>query len=125
MLGERTRWVANVRAANGRATLVHGRPESVRLLDVDDGAHLDRRPDRIGTDRRLDAAAPRDAAERSDLRAEVLTGYLMALMGMMLLYASGVVLGVRLELWTWLEMTGLMLVALLPFAALGVLLGIS
>jgi hypothetical protein len=35
MLGERTRWVANVRAANGRAMLVHGRRESVRLIDVD------------------------------------------------------------------------------------------
>jgi ABC-2 type transport system permease protein len=93
----------------------------------------------FGTMMALISTGARIASERTDgwtrqlrvtplsapayLRAKVLTGYVMALMGMMLLYASGVVLGVRLELWTWLEMTGLMLVALLPFAALGVLFG--
>ncbi|SBT42390.1 nitroreductase/quinone reductase family protein [Micromonospora auratinigra] len=34
MLGERVNWVANVRAAGGRAVLRHGRPEPVRLVDV-------------------------------------------------------------------------------------------
>lgn len=93
----------------------------------------------FGTMMALISTGARIASERTDgwtrqlrvtplsapayLRAKVLTGYVMALMGMMLLYASGVVLGVRLELWTWLAMTGLMLVAVLPFAALGVLLG--
>jgi F420H(2)-dependent quinone reductase len=35
MLGERVNWVANVRAAGGRALLRHGRREAVRLEDVD------------------------------------------------------------------------------------------
>jgi hypothetical protein len=35
MLGERAAWVANVRAAGGRAILRHGRREAVRLDEVD------------------------------------------------------------------------------------------
>jgi hypothetical protein len=35
MLGEGTNWVANVRAAGGRASLVHGRREAVKLEEVD------------------------------------------------------------------------------------------
>lgn len=34
MLGEGTNWVANVRAAGGRAVLRHGRREAVRLEEV-------------------------------------------------------------------------------------------
>ena len=34
MLGERTNWVRNVRAAEGRAVLRHGRREAVRLEEV-------------------------------------------------------------------------------------------
>ncbi len=34
MLGERAQWVANVRAAGGRAVLRHGRREPVRLVEV-------------------------------------------------------------------------------------------
>lgn len=41
MLGERAQWVANVRAAGGRAILVHGRREPVQLEEV---APLDRAP---------------------------------------------------------------------------------
>ncbi len=37
MLGERAQWVANVRAAGGRAVLRHGR-EAVQLEEVDPGA---------------------------------------------------------------------------------------
>jgi ABC-2 type transport system permease protein len=47
----------------------------------------------------------------------------MALLTLVVLYASGVSLGVSLPAGVWLEMTGLILVGLLPFAALGVLLG--
>ena len=57
------------------------------------------------------------------VRTKVLTGYLMALLTMALLYASGTVLGVRLSPAEWLEMSLLILIALVPFAALGVLLG--
>lgn len=35
MLGEDTNWVRNVRAANGRAQLRHGRTEQVQLEEVD------------------------------------------------------------------------------------------
>ncbi|GAA4575445.1 nitroreductase family deazaflavin-dependent oxidoreductase [Micromonospora coerulea] len=41
MLGERANWVANVRAAGGRAVLRHGRREPVRLVEV---AVADRAP---------------------------------------------------------------------------------
>jgi ABC-2 type transport system permease protein len=57
------------------------------------------------------------------MRAKVLTGYAMAGLTIAALYAMGMVLGVRLPFERWLEMTGLILVGLLPFAALGVLLG--
>jgi len=40
MLGERTNWVHNVRAANGWAVLRHGRRETVRLDEVE----AERRP---------------------------------------------------------------------------------
>lgn len=60
---------------------------------------------------------------RNYLRTKVLTGYLMAIAGLVLLYAAGISLGVRLDLGQWLEMTGLVLIALIPFAALGIALG--
>jgi ABC-2 type transport system permease protein len=60
---------------------------------------------------------------RSYFRAKVLTGYTMALLTMALLFVSGAALGVSLSASHWLEMTGLILVGLLPFAALGILVG--
>jgi ABC-2 type transport system permease protein len=57
------------------------------------------------------------------LRAKVVTGYAMALLTMAFLYGSGLLLGVSLPLGRWLAMTGLILVSLVPFAALGILLG--
>ncbi|HEY4895338.1 MAG TPA: ABC transporter permease [Solirubrobacteraceae bacterium] len=60
---------------------------------------------------------------RSYFRAKVLTSYAMALISLALLYASGVALGVSLSAHSWLSMTGLILVGLLPFAALGIALG--
>jgi hypothetical protein len=38
MLGQDANWVRNVRAADGRAVLRHGRRETVRLDEVDPGA---------------------------------------------------------------------------------------
>lgn len=60
---------------------------------------------------------------RAYLRAKVLSGYLMAALSIALLYAAGVALGVRLPAQRWLGMTGLVLVGLVPFAALGIWLG--
>jgi len=60
---------------------------------------------------------------RTYFRAKVLTGYLMAGIAILLLYASGIALGVRMPFGDWWGMTGLVLVALIPFAALGIALG--
>jgi ABC-2 type transport system permease protein len=56
-------------------------------------------------------------------RAKLLTAYALAAVSVLLLYASGAALGVRLPAETWLRMTGLIVVGLIPFAALGVLIG--
>lgn len=60
---------------------------------------------------------------RTYFRTKLATGYLMALATMVLLYLCGVTLGVSMPAQYWLEVTGLMLVALIPFAALGIVLG--
>jgi ABC-2 type transport system permease protein len=62
-------------------------------------------------------------APREYLGAKLLGGYLSAGLTMVVLDAAGVALGVRLPAGDWVTMTGLLLVGLLPFAALGVLLG--
>jgi ABC-2 type transport system permease protein len=62
-------------------------------------------------------------APRSYLRTKVLTSYLLAAISIVLLYAAGISLGVRLGFGQWLQMTGLVLVGLIPFAALGIALG--
>jgi ABC-2 type transport system permease protein len=60
---------------------------------------------------------------RTYFRTKVLTGYAMALATIGLLYAAGFALGVRLAAGDWLHMTGLILVGLVPFAAIGILMG--
>jgi ABC-2 type transport system permease protein len=60
---------------------------------------------------------------RSYMRAKILTAYAMAGVSLLLLYLSGFVLGVRLSAGTWVSMTILIAIALLPFGALGVALG--
>ncbi|HEX4008721.1 MAG TPA: ABC transporter permease [Solirubrobacteraceae bacterium] len=60
---------------------------------------------------------------RSYFRAKVLTAYAMAGLTIAALYIAGAILGVNLAVGNWLEMTGLILVGLLPFAALGIVLG--
>lgn len=60
---------------------------------------------------------------RAYFTAKVMTAYATAMLGVLLLYAAGTALGVRLPIGDWLAMTGLIVVALLPFAALGILLG--
>jgi ABC-2 type transport system permease protein len=60
---------------------------------------------------------------RSYFRAKVLTGYMMAVLSLLAMYLAGISLDVRLPADQWLEMTGLILVGLVPFAALGILLG--
>jgi ABC-2 type transport system permease protein len=60
---------------------------------------------------------------RAYLRAKVLTAYMMALLTILVLYASGVALGVSLPAGRWLQMTVLILICLIPFAALGIAVG--
>jgi ABC-2 type transport system permease protein len=60
---------------------------------------------------------------RSYFRVKVITGYMMAILTMLALYAAGTSLGVTLSGSQWLKMTGLILLGLVPFAALGVMLG--
>jgi ABC-2 type transport system permease protein len=60
---------------------------------------------------------------RAYLVAKVLTAYAMSLVSILLLYTAGIALGVRMSAGDWFEMTGLLLVGLIPFAALGILVG--
>jgi ABC-2 type transport system permease protein len=60
---------------------------------------------------------------RAYFRAKLLTAYVLASLSIVLLYAAGISLGVHLSAADWLEMTGLLLVGLVPFGVLGVLLG--
>jgi ABC-2 type transport system permease protein len=60
---------------------------------------------------------------RAYFRTKVLTGYLMALTTIVILYLAGTTLGVRLGAGEWVRMTALIAVGLVPFAALGVLIG--
>ena len=62
-------------------------------------------------------------APRAYLTAKVATAYLTVLLTIALLYVAGIALGVRLPVAEWVAMTALILVALIPFAALGILLG--
>ncbi len=60
---------------------------------------------------------------RSYFRAKVLTGYLMAASTIIVIYAAGIALGVSLPIGRWLNMTGLILVGLIPFAIMGIFMG--
>jgi ABC-2 type transport system permease protein len=60
---------------------------------------------------------------RAYFRVKVLTAYMMAVISLLALYAAGVSLGVSLSAGEWLRMTGLILVGLIPFAALGIAIG--
>jgi ABC-2 type transport system permease protein len=60
---------------------------------------------------------------RRYLGTKVLTGYVMALASIVLLYGAGVLLGVRLSALDWIEMTALILIGLIPFALMGIAIG--
>ncbi len=57
------------------------------------------------------------------LRSKLATGYLTSMLTMALLFAAGLALGIQLPLTAWLQMAGLVLIALIPFAAFGIWLG--
>jgi ABC-2 type transport system permease protein len=60
---------------------------------------------------------------RTDLAAKVASAYLLVLPTLVLLYLAGTSLGVRLAASQWLEMTGLILVGLVPFVVIGFVVG--
>ena len=60
---------------------------------------------------------------RTYFGAKVLTAYAMAMVTIVLLFLAGISLGVRLSAGSWVAMTALMLVGLIPFAGLGILMG--
>jgi ABC-2 type transport system permease protein len=60
---------------------------------------------------------------RDYFRTKVAVAYLMAGITIIVLYAAGISLGVHLSAGEWARMTGLILVGLVPFIALGVLMG--
>jgi ABC-2 type transport system permease protein len=60
---------------------------------------------------------------RTYFRTKVAVAYATAITAMLLLYASGLAEGVHLDAGRWLEMTGLIVLGLVPFAALGIVLG--
>jgi ABC-2 type transport system permease protein len=60
---------------------------------------------------------------RAYFRTKVLTAYLMSILSIALLYIAGISYGVSIPASRWLDMTGLILVGLAPFVALGVLAG--
>jgi ABC-2 type transport system permease protein len=57
------------------------------------------------------------------LRAKVAIAYLMAALSLVTMYVAGTILGVSLPVGQWLGMTGLILIALVPFAAAGIFVG--
>ena len=60
---------------------------------------------------------------RQYFRAKIATSYLLALLSLIALYVAGIALGVNLPADRWVQMTWLILIGLIPFAALGILLG--
>jgi ABC-2 type transport system permease protein len=60
---------------------------------------------------------------RAYMRAKVLTGYLTALVTLVLLFIAGATIGVHLTPTNVLRMTALVLIGLIPFAALGIWIG--
>ena len=60
---------------------------------------------------------------RTDYLAKTLAAYLVVLPALVLVFLADVTLGVRLNLAQWLEMSGLLLVGLVPFVLMGLILG--
>jgi ABC-2 type transport system permease protein len=55
--------------------------------------------------------------------AKILTSYAMALISIVVLFLAGLIFGVHVPVGRWGEMVGLILIALLPFIALGIIVG--
>ncbi|HEX4719990.1 MAG TPA: ABC transporter permease [Thermoleophilaceae bacterium] len=60
---------------------------------------------------------------RAYFRAKVATSYMLALVALLALYVAGVAVGVSLAADRWVAMTAYIVVGLVPFAAIGILMG--
>ncbi|HEY7195712.1 MAG TPA: ABC transporter permease [Gaiellaceae bacterium] len=60
---------------------------------------------------------------RAYFRAKVLTAYMLAALTIVILYISGLSLGVSISAGRWLDMTIFILIGLVPFAGLGIAMG--
>ena len=60
---------------------------------------------------------------RAYIRAKIVTAYASAGVSVAALYVCGAILGVSIPAGTWVQMTVLIAIALMPFAALGIFLG--
>jgi len=60
---------------------------------------------------------------RAYFRGKLMGSYITACCTIALLYLSGLILGVRMPIGRWVEMTLLILISLIPFAAVGIMLG--
>jgi ABC-2 type transport system permease protein len=60
---------------------------------------------------------------RMYFRTKVMTSYVMVLCSMVVLYALGLAYGVRMPAGRWVQTSWLVLVAVIPFAALGIAIG--
>jgi len=56
--------------------------------------------------------------------SKILSSYTLALAALLLHYGAGIALGIRLATASWVEMTSLLLIGLVPFALLGIVLGL-
>jgi len=57
------------------------------------------------------------------LTSKVVTGYMVAGMSLVAMYAAGIAAGARAPIDRWVEMTALVLIGLIPFAAMGIWIG--
>lgn len=55
--------------------------------------------------------------------AKILTSYVMALLSIAVLFLAGFIFGVHVPIGRWGEMIGLILIGLLPFIAIGIIIG--
>ncbi len=62
-------------------------------------------------------------SSRAYFRGKLLGCYITAACTIALMYVAGACYGVRMPAGRWLELTGLILLSLIPFAALGIMLG--
>ena len=60
---------------------------------------------------------------RDYFATKVVSTYVMVVVSIAVLYVAGALYGVRIEALRWVEMTGLLLIGVLPFVAMGIAIG--